>query len=87
MADTALLFQWGAWIVCTTVASVALLKAWNGWLELKRLEIDAGRSPDTDAIDSPAGRISLADLKQRVRRLEAIADGIDIPDARDKSRR
>ena len=82
MANTAMLFQWGAWIVCTMVASVALLKAWNGWLALKRLEIDAGRSPDTDGVDSPAGRISLADLRQRVRRLEAIAEGIDIPDAR-----
>ena len=51
-------------------------------LALKRLEIDAGRSPDTDGVDSPAGRISLADLRQRVRRLEAIAEGIDIPDAR-----
>ena len=55
------------------------LKAWNGWLELKRLELDADRPADTD---SPAGRITLADLKQRVRRLEAIAEGIDIPDAR-----
>lgn len=87
MVDTAMLFQWGAWIICTIVASVALLKAWSGWLELKRLEIDAGRSPDAENIDSPAGRISLADLKQRVRRLEAIAEGIDIPDARGQARR
>ena len=87
MADTAMLFQWGAWIVCTVVASIALLKAWNGWLALKRLEIDASRSPDTENVDSPAGRISLADLRQRVRRLEAIAEGIDIPDARYDRRR
>lgn len=84
MADNAMLVEWGTWIICTVIASIAMLKAWNGWLELKRLEIDASRSPEAD---SPAGRISLADLKQRVRRLEAIADGIDIPDARGKTGR
>lgn len=79
MTDAAMLMQGSAWIVCTMIGSLALLKAWNGWLALKRLEIDASQSPD---LDGPGGRISLADLKQRVRRLEAIADGIDLPDAR-----
>jgi len=57
-------------------ASWAGLKAWNGWLELKRFELthDAG-----DRHLPPAsGRIELADLKERVRKLEAIAAGIDI---------
>ena len=84
MVDTAMLVEWGAWIICTIVASIAMLKAWNGWLELKRLELNSDRSVDAS---SPAGRISLADLKQRVRRLEAIAEGIDIPDARGQAGR
>ena len=57
-------------------ASVAGLKAWNGWLELKRFELthDAG-----DRHLPPAsGRIEMADLKERVRKLEAIAAGIDL---------
>ena len=55
-------------------ASMAGLKAWNGWLELKRLELtqssDHGLAPT-------GGRIEIADLKERVRKLEAIAAGID----------
>ena len=57
-------------------ASLAGLKAWNGWLELKRFELtheagDRGLPPAT-------GRIEMADLRERVRKLEAIAAGIDI---------
>jgi hypothetical protein len=56
--------------------SWAGLKAWNGWLDLKRFELtlaaaDRSRPPAT-------GRIELADLRERVRKLEAIAAGIDI---------
>jgi len=52
------------------------LKAWNGWLDLKRFELthDAG-----DRHLPPAsGRIEMADLRERVRKLEAIAAGIDL---------
>ena len=80
MADTAMLVEWGTWIICTVVASLAMLKAWNGWLELKKMELRADQS--IDEAESPGGRIVLADLRQRLRRLEAIAEGIDIPDAR-----
>ena len=57
-------------------ASWAGLKAWNGWLDLKRFELthDAG-----DRQLPPAtGRIEIADLRERVRKLEAIAAGIDL---------
>jgi hypothetical protein len=57
-------------------ASWAGLRAWNGWLELKRFELtheagDRGLPP-------ASGRIEIADLRERVRKLEAIAAGIDI---------
>jgi hypothetical protein len=57
-------------------ASWAGLKAWNGWLELKKMELtqaigDRGLPP-------ASGRIEMADLRERVRKLEAIAAGIDI---------
>lgn len=66
------------------IVSAAGLRAWHGWLELKRLEIAASRAetqrhetlPPSPAIST--GRIELADLKERVRRLEAIAAGIDL---------
>ena len=56
------------------LASVATLRAWSGWLELKRLELDF-RSP---AKGTGRGKAGLAELKDRVRKLEAIASGIEI---------
>jgi hypothetical protein len=63
-------------ILGLTGASLVGLKAWNGWLELKRMELsqiagDRGLPP-------ASGRIEIADLRERVRKLEAIAAGIDI---------
>ena len=63
-------------IVGLAGASLAALKAWGGWLELKKMELtqlagDRGLPP-------ASGRIEMADLKERIRKLEAIAAGIDI---------
>jgi hypothetical protein len=58
------------------MAAGAALKGWRGWLELRRLEIAGGRRMEP-AAPSAAGRIELADLKERVRKLEAIASGIE----------
>jgi len=57
-------------------ASWAGLKAWNGWLELKRLELTQAAGDRT--LPPASGRIEIADLRERVRKLEAIAAGIDI---------
>ena len=55
---------------------LAALKAWSGWLELKKMELtqiagERGLPPAT-------GRIEIADFRERVRKLEAIAAGIDL---------
>jgi hypothetical protein len=62
---------------CIALAAVAMvvfggLKGWQGWLELKRLEL-GGRHPG-----SAAERIELADLKERIRKLESIASCVDL---------
>ena len=57
------------------IAIVAALKGWQGWLEIKRLEI--ARGVGDGVMPSGGGRIEIADLKERVRKLEAIAAGID----------
>ena len=57
-------------------ASWAGLKAWNGWLELKRFELTQAAGDRT--LPPASGRIEIADLKERVRKLEAIAAGIDL---------
>jgi len=57
-------------------AGWAGLKAWNGWLDLKRFELTHDSADRT--LPPATGRIELADLRERVRKLEAIAAGIDI---------
>ena len=57
-------------------ASVAGLRAWNGWPEFKKLELAQASGDRT--LPPAGGRIEMADLKERVRKLEAIAAGIDI---------
>ena len=59
-----------------TAASMAALKGWQGWLERRRFELT---HDSADRTLPPAGnRIEMADLRERVRKLEAIAAGIDI---------
>ena len=66
----------GSILAGLTGASVAALKGWQGWLELKRFELTHATGERTLP---PAGnRIEMADLRERVRKLEAIAAGIDL---------
>ena len=67
MADPTFLVTFAAGIVAIAFASASAFRAWRGWLDLKRIEI--GRDP-------PAGAAAeIIDLRQRIRRLESIADG------------
>ena len=53
----------------------AALQGWRGWLQLKHRELGAeplGPAPGA------AARIEIADLKERIRKLEAIAAGVDL---------
>ena len=59
-----------------SAAGWAGLKAWNGWLDLKRMELQQNSGDRT--LPPASGRIEMADLKERIRKLEAIAAGIDI---------
>jgi hypothetical protein len=63
-------------LAAATIAAWAGLKAWHEWLDLKRLELASGRAEAT--MPPATGRIELADLRERVRKLEAIAAGIDL---------
>lgn len=56
--------------------AMAALKGWQGWLELKRFELSQGCADRT--LPPASGRIEIADLRERVRKLEAIAAGIDL---------
>jgi hypothetical protein len=59
-----------------TAASVAALTGWQGWLELKRFELT--HLTAEKGLPPAGNRIEIADLRERVRKLEAIAAGIDL---------
>jgi hypothetical protein len=66
----------GTALAVTATLAFAGLRAWRGWLDLRRYEIAADRSgPEPDA--APGVRIELANVKERLRKLEAIATGVD----------
>jgi hypothetical protein len=66
----------GAALAGLGIATFATLRGWQGWLEIRRLELAGGRR---DEPRSPASEmIEVADLKERVRKLEAIAAVVDL---------
>jgi hypothetical protein len=59
-----------------SIATFAGLRGWQGWLEVRRLELSGAGRRETR---SPAGdMIEMADLRERVRKLESIAAVIDL---------
>lgn len=63
-------------LVGLSIATFAALRGWQGWLEVRRLEL-AGQVRHERR--SPAGDlIEMADLRERVRKLESIASCIDL---------
>jgi len=69
------------------IVALAGLRAWQDWLELKRQELErlqhsAGsrmhRSEIGGGAAVGAARIELADMKERIRKLEAIASGVEL---------
>ena len=59
-----------------SIATFAGLRGWQGWLDVKRLELAGAARAERR---SPAGEmIEVADLKERVRKLEAIAAVVDL---------
>ena len=61
------------------VITVATLKGWREWIGLQRLSIEErpAHTEPSSGVPSSAARIELADLRERVRKLEAIAAGVD----------
>ena len=53
----------------------AALTGWRGWLQLQLERAAVDRSP---APPNASARIELADLRERIRKLEAIAAGVEL---------
>lgn len=64
-------------LIGLSIATFAGLRGWQGWLDVKRLELAGAARPEQRR--SPAGdMIEMADLRERVRKLESIASCIDL---------
>jgi hypothetical protein len=78
MSEADLIIAVVAGLAAFLIGVAALLRGWSGWLELKRAQMEGGIGIGSGrAAPSPAQRIELAALKERVRRLEAIANGVE----------
>ena len=70
-------------LVGICVVAFALLRGWKEWLDFKRQELErAQRAHGPIDIEGGAGvgaaRIELADMKERIKKLEAIANGVEL---------
>jgi hypothetical protein len=66
-------------LTALTIMSLVALRGWRDWIQLKREELAANSHLGQDAAVPHAGsRIEIADLKERLRKLEAIAAGVDL---------
>jgi hypothetical protein len=67
MADPAMLVVLIAAVTLgLVIATAAVFRVWRDWLDLKRLEIGRNRS---------GAAAEIGELRNRIRRLESIADG------------
>jgi hypothetical protein len=74
MTPALLLATAGSGLAGLSIATLGTLRGWNQWLALKRLETEAVDLPGTPRRDSG----EIAELRKRVRKLEAIANGIEL---------
>lgn len=66
-------------LIATGTFAFVFLRAWRGWLDLKRFQIAQEQEARRGAVEpAPTVRIEMADLKERLRKLEAIATGVDL---------
>ena len=61
-----------------TIVALASLKGWQGWLTYKTRELDRFPAEIEGGSGHGMARIEIADLKERIRKLEAIAAGVDL---------
>lgn len=59
--------------------SITVLRGWRDWIALKHAELERVHNTSNGTASLGAtSRIEVADLKERVKKLEAIAAGIDL---------
>jgi hypothetical protein len=76
--DSAYLVIAATTLIAVTIIVLAALRGWQDWLTLKTRELDRHQPEIEGRTGSGAPRIEIADLKERIRKLEAIAAGVDL---------
>lgn len=75
MSSAPLVIVSTATLLGLTLLAALFAWSWKAWLDLRRHQLDR----DGERGDLPvANRIDLADLRERIRKLEAIAAGVDL---------
>ena len=75
---TTYLMMAGAGLATAIILSLASLQGFRLWIDLKKAELELGRGALSIAAPNLTSRIEVADLKERIRKLEAIAAGVDL---------
>ena len=66
----------GALVASVAILCLTGLRAWRAWIDLRREEIAANAGEAAEQV--PAAMIEMSSVKERLRRLEAIARGVDL---------
>ena len=77
MLTTGLIYAATA-LAMTAMLCLVASRAWAGWLELKRLELAARHEAGEAAGEDVGVRIELAAVRERLKKLEAIASGVEL---------
>jgi hypothetical protein len=76
MTDT--LVAAAAALAVTFMLCFTFLRAWNGWLEFRRLELARDDLAEEPGEPDVGVRIELAAVRERLKKLEAIASGVEL---------
>lgn len=81
MTETLMLAS--AVLIGLVILAGTTLRGWESWIAFKRHEMERRNSGSPareieGGAPEGAARIEIADLKERIRRLEAIASGVDL---------
>ncbi len=63
-------------LAAVAIVAVTMLSGWRGWLSLQQQRL--GDRPMAHPTPNAGTRIEIADLKERIRKLEAIAAGVEL---------
>ena len=69
----------GTGLLALSIVTAVAAWSWRGWLKLQHHRFEHGGSaPRAHNLPAVGARIDLADMKERIKKLEAIAAGVEL---------